>query len=449
MSEIREWFASLKKIGMRRSLEEVSILLARLEMPQMKFPSIHVAGSNGKGTTCVILANALTLSGRSCGLFSSPHLCFVEERVRIDGLPISSEQFDRALAEIRQVTKIKPVTEPSYYEATFLVAMLAFASAGVDRAVIETGLGGRLDATRLCSADCCVLTDIALEHTDVLGETLADIAREKAAIARPGVPFVAKWTYDRQAREVIHEAVADQKDGCWWRPDRDMPVPFSEMGEKNRPINPAALPSNWSPYKAEAAKLAQLALHGIFLSDAANLVESAMAHTVWPGRVHWLEHRGVPVLLDAAHNASGMRKFCDQLLAEMEDDKSPTPGCIILGSTPQADMVGFINPLVKLAFRGEIQKIFITEPQGGRRNAVSGKVLKKEFTDQGITVVEVIESPEKALESAISWCIEDGGTPLLGVGSLYLLGNLLTAMGEDTHEAMTTLLPSEDMAFWT
>ncbi len=434
---------------MRRSLEEVSILLARLEMPQMRFPSIHVAGSNGKGTTCVIIANALTLSGKSCGLFSSPHLCFVEERVRIDGVPISSEVFDEALAKIRRVSKQKPITEPSYYEATFLVAIIAFADAGVDRAVIETGMGGRLDATRLASADCCLLTDIALEHTEVLGETLADIAREKAAIARPGVPFIAKWTYDTAARDIIMEAVADIHDGCWWRPDRNRAMPFAAMEMEPRPVDSTALPSNWSPYKAEAANLARFALDSIFLHGAAELVESAMAHTVWPGRVHWLKHEGVPVLLDAAHNPSGMRKFCNQLLAEMEDDSSPTPGCIILGCTPQTDMVGFINPLVELVFRGEIEHIIITEPVGGRRAAVAAKVIKKEFEDQGISGAVVVGSPDEALAEATRLCIADGSTPILGVGSLYLLGNLLTAMGQDTPEAMTTLLPSEDSVFWT
>ena len=168
MTEIREWLEGLRSLGMRPGLEVTSILLSRLGMPQMKFPCIHVAGSNGKGSLCVILSNSFSLSGVSCGLFTSPHLCFVEERVRIDGVPISSDNFDRVLSKVKDAAEIEPVTLPSYYEATFLVAMVAFADAGIDRAVIETGLGGRLDATRLCQADCCVLTEIALEHLSLI-----------------------------------------------------------------------------------------------------------------------------------------------------------------------------------------------------------------------------------------------------------------------------------------
>ena len=178
-------------------------------MPQHAFPAVHVAGSNGKGTCCAILANAFTLSGKCTGLFTSPHLISVNERIRIDGAPIADVLFEECLKQIQEASEIEPKTSPTFYEATFLVAMLAFRNQGVERAVIETGLGGRLDATRLVDADCCILTEISLEHTEFLGETLAEITEEKVAIVRQGRPFVAVWPYDNSARKVIERSVRD------------------------------------------------------------------------------------------------------------------------------------------------------------------------------------------------------------------------------------------------
>ncbi len=435
---------------MRQNLETTAILLSRLGMPHLKFPSIHVAGSNGKGTVCSILSNCLSLAGMSCGLFTSPHLCFVEERVRIDGVPISTKIFDQCLERIREGALVEPVTMPTYYEATFLVAMLAFEDAGIDRAVIETGLGGRLDSTRLVHADCCVLTELALEHTDVLGETLGEIAAEKAAIARPGEIFLAKWTYDAGARKAIEDAVANHKLGFWWRPDRALLVRFDDTGKSHRPISEIASPSGWSPYQKEASILAHATLTLLDLFEAANMMTSALLHTVWPGRVQWLEHEGVPILIDAAHNPSGMQKICNQLCVQMEQDEAPTPGVVLLGCTAQTDVVGFLNPLVELLVAGEVGHVVVTEPKKGRRQAISTTELAAELEAQGVlAVIEKIKNPADALQRALELSKQDASQPILGIGSIYLVGNILTALGLDTVDAMTTLRPSDEGVHWT
>jgi dihydrofolate synthase/folylpolyglutamate synthase len=450
VSEVRVWLQELKTLGMRQNLETTGVLLARLEMPHLKFPSIHVAGSNGKGTTSVIIANALSLSGVNCGLFTSPHLCFVEERVRVDGVPISSQSFDLHLQRIRDVAQIKPVTMPTFYEATFLVAMLAFADAGVDRAVIETGLGGRLDSTRMVHADCCVLTELALEHTDVLGSTLGEIAAEKAAIARPGEIFLAKWTYDNEARKAIKDAVSDHSLGFWWRPDRALILRFDDADESHRPIPNIAMPSDWSPYHKEASILAHAALTLLGCREAAMMIPSALLHTVWPGRVQWIEHHDVPILLDAAHNPSGMEKMCNQLRLQMESDEAPTPGVIVLGCTPQTDLVAFLNPIVELIVEGEVEHIIVTEPKKGRRPAISVTKLANELESQGVSAaIERIPDPNSAIHRALEISQQDANIPILAIGSLYLVGNLLKSFGLDTVEAMTTLRSSEDGKHWT
>jgi|TARA_B100000315_G_scaffold260164_1_gene319633 dihydrofolate synthase/folylpolyglutamate synthase len=455
VSEIRDWLEGLRSLGMRPGLEVTAAFLSRLGMPQMKFPCIHVAGSNGKGSLSVILANSLTLSGISCGLFTSPHLCFVEERVRIDGVPISSEKFDQLLIEIRKVAEQEPTIMPTYYEATFLVAMLAFAEAGVDRAVIETGLGGRLDATRLCQADYCVLTELSLEHTEILGDTLGEIAAEKAAIARPSGTFIAKWTYDASARKAIEETVVSPSNAYWWRFDRDTIVRFDKATESHRPVPKFDGYDRLNSYQKDAMNLAEVVLAffwptGDNTIDAFRMVKSAVMHTVWPGRMQWLEHEGVPLLLDAAHNPSGMEKVCEQLRAQMENNIHPTPGVIILGSTPQTNLIAFLHPLIELIVAGEVEHVIVTEPQKGRRVAIPTNEIAAELGAQGVPAkVEQIADPEKALERALELAKGDPTQPVLAFGSLYLAGNLLQAMGLDDVESMTVLRPSPEKQYWT
>ena len=454
MSEIRDWLEGLRSLGMRPGLEVTSILLSRLGMPHMKFPCIHVAGSNGKGSLCVILSNSFTLSGISCGLFTSPHLCFVEERVRIDGVPISSDDFDKVLFKVKEAAEMEPVTLPSYYEATFLAAMVAFADAGIDRAVIETGLGGRLDATRLCLADCCVLTEIALEHTDVLGETLGEIAAEKAAIARPTGLFIARWNYDASVRKAIEDAVHRPTHACWWRYDRAMTVPFTKADESHRPVPDIEGFDGWSSFQQDAARLAEITLR-YFSSPLTNvepkeMVSSAVMHTVWPGRMQWLEYEGVPILLDAAHNPSGMEKVCEQLIVQMENDIHPTPGIIIIGSTPQNDIVEFLNPLIELIVEGEVEHIIVTEPQKGRRDAIPSAEIVLELQAQGVlSKIEQHPLPEDALTRALEIAKSDPPQPILAFGSLYLVGNLLEVMGLNDVESMTVLRPAPEKKYWT
>ena len=153
---------------MKLGLENCRILLSRLGQPHLDFPSVHVAGSNGKGSLCVQLSAAASASGLTTGLFTSPHLMTVEERIRIDGRPIAPKNFDRALTKVREASELDPKCSPTYFETTFLAAMVAFSEAGVQRGIIETGMGGRLDATRLVDADLCFLTTVSMEHLSLI-----------------------------------------------------------------------------------------------------------------------------------------------------------------------------------------------------------------------------------------------------------------------------------------
>ena len=188
-------------------------MLERLGYPQADFPSIHVAGTNGKGSLCAHLSALGSMNGELIGLFTSPHLVTIEERARIDGRPVSPEEFDACLEEVRVAARMEPEILPTYFETTFLASMLAFSRNNVDRAVIETGLGGRLDSTRLVEADICAITTISMDHSEVLGDTLPKIATEKAGIHRPGVPLLCLDHEDNQVRAAI-EGVAGE-DVIW------------------------------------------------------------------------------------------------------------------------------------------------------------------------------------------------------------------------------------------
>ena len=192
-TKIRSWLTSRIGKGMRLGLETCDELLYRLGRPEHNFPCIHIAGSNGKGTLCANLSSIGARNGELIGVFTSPHLVSIEERTRIDGKPIKSDIYDKYLRQIKLASEKNPEIFPTYFEITFLVSILAFSEAGVDRAVIETGLGGRLDASRLCNADLCAITTISKEHTEILGNSLEEIAREKLGIYREGVPLFCMY----------------------------------------------------------------------------------------------------------------------------------------------------------------------------------------------------------------------------------------------------------------
>ena len=180
---VRDWLEERMLMGVKLGVENCVKLLSRLGNPHLDFPSIHVAGSNGKGSVCVQLSAAAYANGCKVGLFTSPHLVTVEERIRIDGRPISPEVFDRLLGSVMQAARTEPECTPTYFETTFLVAMLAFSEAGIGRGIIETGLGGEFDATNvLTKADLCILTTISKEHSEFLGDTLPEIAAAKVGI---------------------------------------------------------------------------------------------------------------------------------------------------------------------------------------------------------------------------------------------------------------------------
>lgn len=200
-------FSKSGRTAIKPGLYHINELCSFLDNPQNKFKSIHVAGTNGKGSTCHILAAAFSTAGYKTGLYTSPHLSDIRERCRIDGQLISQEFF------IDFVQKIQPLLvtfEPSYFELNVALAFYAFARENVDIAIIETGLGGRLDSTNIIQPELSIITHIALDHTEILGNSLEEIAKEKAGIIKVNTPVVIGKTQEETEKVFVQTALGKQ-----------------------------------------------------------------------------------------------------------------------------------------------------------------------------------------------------------------------------------------------
>ena len=404
-SNVREWLAESKKRGMELGLERVHAAHQALLLAPYQATIIHVAGSNGKGTLCAVLAAHLDSLGHSTVMFTSPHLVRIEERIRIDGRPISPQEFEQLLSKIRDVESQMNI-ELTFFEITFLVSCLCAHGNSTDFFIVETGLGGRYDATRILPADVAVLTSLSLEHRDILGDTLADIAREKAAIARPGKPMVVREISELDA---IHSIEQEAKNAG-----------RVELGEfKETALLQWVRVSESDSVLHEAFLLAQTALQTLNI-DSTGLSES-IDRLNWPGRF-----QEIPmvwdgsVLFDAAHNPSGLNRIFPQLKSRILQTPS---WVLVFGCTPQHDLAAFARPLIEFCSDHPPKHIILTQPQFGRYSAVPLEALRELDWDSSSKLHECKDAHESnALLSELQ--------PKFAValGSLYLIGELFEAM---------------------
>jgi len=367
-SNVREWLNATKTKGMSLGLSRVNEALEALGRPDQDMDCIHVAGSNGKGSACAQIVAGLVRAGYRVGLFSSPHLIEIEERVRVNGKSISSEDFDKALLQVKNLE-----SELTFFEITYLVSLLACRDAGASIMVLETGLGGRLDATRSADVVGCLVTSVSLEHSDILGDTIEKVAREKAAIWRPGVPMLIRDPGVAKVRNAMRDEAISAR---FYSPEK-------------------------STFMEEAADLAELLCTMIGYSFVRRPIS-------WPARMQYIP--GQPnFLLEAAHNPSGMRRAIPEIAAVL-----PKRWSLLFGTSPQQDMDAFLEPLFDLIRKNPPVELITTEPQNGRYPGVK----------EPITGAKHFEKPSLALEAFTE------ETELIVVtGSLYLCGNILSKLG--------------------
>ena len=378
--DIRGWLAERIGAGVRLGLSTCSEMLDRLGNPQSDFPSVHVAGTNGKGSLCAHLSALGSRNGELVGLFTSPHLAMVEERARIDGRPISGESFDRFLEEVREASYIEPAIQPTYFETTFLASMLAFSRAGVDRAIIETGLGGRLDSTRLVDADICAITTISMDHAEILGDSLPKIATEKAGIHRPGVPMICLHHDDEGVRGAI-EGIAGE-DAIWFSPE--------------------------SQDAQEVAK--QMAL------EIGSRIgwEGMAADVTWHGRTFSpMSWSGTNFHLSAAHNPESISHD----LSRIEGSEH-----VLLVGMTQKEGLSESTSLFSISDR-RIRTI-VTEVNGGRRPTVPIADMADAIHEASGEDPLLVPEPSDAMDVASEIAREQGCSVFVS-GSVYLVGQII------------------------
>lgn len=334
---------ALGRFGIKPGLGRISSLLAALGDPQNAFKTVHVVGTNGKGSTASFLSSILSAGGYRTGLFTSPHLISFTERIRINGTEI--EEAD--VVRLAEAVMAAAPQESTFFEIVTALAVLYFAEAGVEVAVFEAGMGGRLDATNALNGVLCAITPISLEHTDYLGKTIEDIAAEKAGICKPGAPVVLA----RQIPEAqfIIEHLAAQLDAPLYRQGEsfdafwlDRLLYYRGIGVTLDALNSGLLGRYQSGNAALALASAELLRTvGFPVSPQAMIAGVANAH--WPGRMELFP--GPPrVLLDGAHNPAGAAALAEAL-AEIPRRKL----FLVAGVMADKEVTGILAPLLPLA----------------------------------------------------------------------------------------------------
>lgn len=356
--------------GVHLGLERIQRLLANLGNPHCSVPVIHVAGTNGKGSVCAYLSAVLTEAGYRVGRYTSPHLVDWNERICLNEQPISDKTLRELLLKVQAA--IPPRGEsPTQFEVITAVAWLYFVQKHVDIAVVEVGLGGRLDATNVCDRPLVtIITSISREHWQQLGPTLADIAREKAGILKPGCPAVV-GQLPEEAKAVVEQRIVEL--GCpavWPKPAQQLipPERLKVSSTKVENSNSSNLPPSsfqpltpfgrWAEYQGIAyplpllgdiqlsnsalaiAALQILASQGWDISEQA--IASGIAKTKWLGRLQWTTWHNQPLLIDGAHNPAAA-----QALRQYVDSLHRTPVCWLMGMLSTKDHADIFQALLR------------------------------------------------------------------------------------------------------
>lgn len=422
--EVIEKIAEIPRFTTKHPLAHTRAFLERLGNPQEQFRIIHVAGSNGKGSVCACIASVLQASGKRTGLFTSPHLVEIEERFVIDGKQCTKEVFVQAVEEVETVIEQmeqKGIPHPSYFEYLFAVGMVIFQKSRVEYAVLETGLGGRLDATNVTEHPLLtVITSISLEHTQILGDTIEKIAGEKAGIIKPGVKVV----YDagkKAAADVICQRARQL--GCKMFPvypekikillNTGKTIDFSY--ESSYDVTEVQIPFG-APYQAQNAALALMAVNCLGETEniSAEAIREGMRRVQWKGRMQEVSE---DIYFDGAHNTDGVRCFL-QAVREI----SREPAILLFSMVEDKDYISSIRELLQ---GGSWEQIFVTTISDARGipSARLKQVFQEEASamDQNIQVTE-IEDVRIAFAAAVK--SRKAGQKLFCAGSLYLIGEL-------------------------
>lgn len=318
----------------RLGLSRMHLLMEKLDHPEKKLHAIHVAGTNGKGSTCAYLSAICKAAHIRTALFTSPHLEHISERISIDGVPISDKDLTATTLHVKEAaSKVEYETgeHPTEFELLAAVAFSYFAQENPELCIIEVGLGGRLDATNVLTPDMCVITPIDLDHTSLLGSTIEEIAHEKAGIIKPGVPCIIAPQHPDALGVLLNTCkqvhapytVVNKQDitiGC-------IHSAFTRKWQyKGKPYTTKLL-GTYQPENAAVALEAAVALQKQGAAIADESIQLGLAQALWPGRFEVLSTNPT-VLVDGAHNPAGVRSLFDSL-GQLVGDEPKHITCIV------------------------------------------------------------------------------------------------------------------------
>ncbi len=401
----------LRRFGIKLGLASISRLMRGLGNPQDRFSSIHIAGTNGKGSIAAFLSSVLAHGGYKVGLYTSPHLVRFNERIQINGRPISDKDVARVAEVVQRIyTQGEP---PTFFECATAMAFYHFASEKVDWAVLETGMGGRYDATNVVHPEVSIISNISMEHQEYLGNTLAKIAREKAGIIKKNAGIVT-GTRQKSALKVI-EQVATEKEVPLYRLGKEIRIRKNKEGS----FTYLGIGRRWPQVKigmigdhqVTNAALALGALEllqkkGVYLTDEA--VYEGLAATRWPGRLEVFSRKPF-ILLDGAHNPSAVRT----LKKFLENSFSSRRLTMVVGVLEDKAWKPMLRNLAGVAHR-----IILTRPQYERAADPHKLASFLRPLKQDLVVIP-------KLSDAISFALEETSTAdaVCITGSLYTVGD--------------------------
>jgi dihydrofolate synthase/folylpolyglutamate synthase len=410
-----------------RRMEE---LLDRLGNPHLKARTVHIAGTKGKGSTAAMIASALTAAGYATGLYTSPHLTDIRERFRINGRLITRAELvdlvQKLKPEVTAVNHRAAYGQLTTFELLTTLAFCHFAGKGVDFQVVEAGLGGRLDATNVVSPEVGVITSISLDHTEVLGNSLAVVAAEKAGIIKPGVTVVSALQPPAAAR-VIEETCLKQgadlirvgTEVSWRRLGLDEGGQLLEIkGRRNRYRLSLPLLGGFQQVNAAtaAAALEALAEKGFGISPEA--VAKGLGSVNWPGRFQIIRRRPT-IVLDGAHNPAAAAGLLESL-RDYFSRQSVGQAILVFGTSVDKDLAGIASALSPY-----FSRVIVTRSQHPR--AMAAAPAEAEFGRYGLKV-EAADDVAEALKRALAVAGEED--IICVTGSLFVAGEAIEALGE-------------------
>ena len=403
-------------------LRRIQMLLERLGNPQEKARSIHIAGTKGKGSTAAMIASILTRAGYRTGLYTSPHLLSFTERIQVDGRSIGESAFGRLVEvlkpEVGTVNKSSNLGELTTFELLTALAFTYFETRKVDYQVLETGLGGRLDATNVVKPEVCVITSISFDHTDVLGDTLAQIATEKAGIIKSGSVVVcspqlpeAMKVIERTCLERGARLVSISDEVNWHQKD------FSSEGQSFQLTGITGKYDLYIPLLGEhqlenaaSAVVTTESLAELGANISPENIVNGLSQVEWPGRLQVLQQEPW-VVVDGAHNADSARRLAEAIERYFDFDQL----ILIFGASSDKNIAGMVAELASLP-----SMVIVTSSHHPR--AVEPARLVGEFSKWGITTT-VVKNVDSALELALDKAMP--GDLICATGSLFIVAEVM------------------------